>query len=96
MKPKPVSPELANDGEERLSDFAHVEELERMKDRLFGLRAAILGACDHDDAFDAGLRRLVADIADQMDECFAAFEAEHELRWQEQRELRRQAEERLA
>jgi hypothetical protein len=45
--PKSVSLESqAGDDGERLADLKHLDELCRMKDRLFGLEAAILGACD--------------------------------------------------
>jgi hypothetical protein len=78
--PKPVSPEPPADGEERLDDIDHMDELNRMKHRIFGLEAAILGACNSDTSFNHGLKRLASDIADAMAACAEAFEAERELR----------------
>jgi hypothetical protein len=57
--PKSVSLESqAGDDGERLADLEHLDELCRMKDRLFGLEAGILGACDGGMQFDHGLTRL--------------------------------------
>jgi hypothetical protein len=74
--PTLASPELPADDEERLTDPDHADELDRMKDRIFGLEAALLGACNSDT------------IADAMAACAKAFEAEWR-RTPEQRELRR-------
>jgi hypothetical protein len=78
--PKPVSPELpAVDDEERLDDIGHMDELNRMKDRLFGLQAAINDICDPKVAFEAGVCQLASDISNAMAACAAAFEVEMEL-----------------
>jgi hypothetical protein len=64
-----------------------------MKDRLFGLEAAILGACDSDEPSNHGLKRLASNIGNAMEECAAAFEAERQRRrTPEQRERLRKAE----
>jgi hypothetical protein len=96
--PKPVSPELpADDDEERLSDGRHLDELYHMRDRLFGLAAAIECVCDSHVPYEAGLNQLASDVADAMGACTEAFEAETALRkTPEQREWQRKAEERLA
>jgi hypothetical protein len=49
MAPKPISPEPPDDGEERLTDLEHLDELDRMVQRVHGLEAAIHGACDRDE-----------------------------------------------
>jgi hypothetical protein len=79
--PKPVSPEPpANDGDERLTDGDHMGELNRMKDRLFGLEAAIKDICDPAMPFEAGVCQLASDISNAMEKCAEAFEAERKLR----------------
>jgi hypothetical protein len=75
-----ASPEPPDDGEERLTDLEHLDELDRMVQRVHGLEAAIHGACDRDKPFDHGLKRLVFDVADAMENCAAAFEAGRQRR----------------
>jgi hypothetical protein len=70
----------ANDDEERLTDVGQMDELNRMKNRIYGLEAAILGACDRDEPFNHGLKRLAYDVAEAMEACVDAFEAERQRR----------------
>jgi hypothetical protein len=82
---------------ERLDDIGHMDELNRMKDRIFGLEAAINHICDPAIAFEAGVCQLASDISNAMEECAKAFEAELEMRrTPEHREWLREARERLA
>jgi hypothetical protein len=64
---------------ERLDDIGHMDELNRMKDRIFGLEAAINHICDPAIAFEAGVCQLASDISNAMAACAAAFEVEMEL-----------------
>jgi hypothetical protein len=66
--------------QERLTDLEHLDELNRMVNRLWGLNAAIAGL-NSDDDFDAsGVWQLADDICDQMEACAEAFKAETLLR----------------
>jgi hypothetical protein len=76
----PASPEPPDNGEEHLTDLEHLDELNRMVQRMHGLEAAILGVCDSDTPFDNGIYRLTIDIADAMKVCAEAFEAERQRR----------------
>jgi len=62
--------EAADAGDYEDADLRHADELNRMKARLWGLVAAIMG----DDGGDGGAIQLAHDIAYQMDDCAEAFD----------------------
>lgn len=71
----------------RLFDVDHADELARMKARLWGLHALLIGHFeslhpdDHQlDADEAGIVQLTRDVAHAMDKCARKFDKERESR----------------
>jgi hypothetical protein len=76
---------------ERPSDEAHSDELNRMVERLWGLKTAIEGLLEAGipaDSIINGVYRLLEDVCDKMQACADAFYVDRQLRIGEERRAR--------
>ena len=66
--------------DKRLSDLCHVDELSRMRDRMFGLHEALTGDGLPNGPARSGIVQLSDDICKMMTTCATAFETERQYR----------------
>jgi len=68
-------------GEDQIVDLRHVDELNRMKSRLYGIEATVIGVHgDSEDELELGILWLISDVVERMHQCAEAFEAVRQVR----------------
>jgi hypothetical protein len=67
----------AETGNDAVADTRHLDELDRMKWRLYGLEAAVVGA---EMDCNEGLSQLFSDVISHMERCVDAFKAVRQIR----------------
>ena len=71
--------------EGRLTDLGLEDRLIEMKNRCFGLQAAISFVAGYGDIIEGGVAQLATDVAHEMEDLAEEFEAERKLRMAEEK-----------